>query len=219
MIGTQLFAFSGYTKGRFEITDIQKIDQNYLVDIKLPYVFKEKLLKKKKYFESELYVEINGIPAFIIETSEDTEFLYIHSKISDTLYESATIKDLKVKDKVSIGLQSLNEKKYLIENRPLGRAKLINFEKKPDDESIQELFFETSANLINMISENEWLGLNGSSFFIKQYEMVNDKIKFKIEVWPETREKTIFGTTEMEIGQEYNVSSAFKKEKSNLTLK
>ncbi len=210
MIGsTLLFAFSSYTKGRHEVVGVAHSEGNYFVDITLPLNFKEKLLKKKKYFGSELWLEIDGIPGKIIKQIEVQEKLLVTIEVVSNLFENSTINGLKKADKVSIGLQSVNEKKYLLQDHPAGKAKLIQCAIAPGHIYTQELLFETSSDLKELISASKWLGLNGSGFFIQSYSPKDDKIEFKIHVGRNTTEMSIFGTSEMQIGQEFNLTSAF----------
>ncbi|MGD9592569.1 MAG: hypothetical protein AB7V32_08625 [Candidatus Berkiella sp.] len=221
MIGTTiLFAFSSYTKGRHEVAEITHSQGNYFVQLALPLNFREKLLKKKMYFGSELWLEIDGIPGKIVEQNEGQENILITIEIASSVFESSTIKELKKYDKVSIGLQSSNVEKYLLQDHPVGKEKLLDCSLATGRTYTQELLFETTLDLIALISTSKWLGLNGSGFFIQSYSIKDDKIEFKIHVGSKTREVSIFGTPELLIGQEVNITPAFtdKIEKKVLKL-
>lgn len=214
---TSKITFSGFTKGLYPVANIQQLSGYYVIDLLFPESFNEKLAKKKKYGE-QLCLGVDGIPASVVDVKKVDYNLVVQIKIPEETYVSSTLKSLKINDKVSVSVQSTKEKKYLVSSQPVGKARLIAFGMAPGHQHTQELIFETPADLAQTIQNSKWkgvgkdgadqvgVGLNGSAFFVQQHEQTAEKVKFRIHIGELTRRTSVFGSEEMQVGQEFNLS-------------
>lgn len=222
------FSFSGYTKGLFVITDLSKTAVDYLLTIKIDEGMFNRIHKKMKSltakhaFKGPFCVEVDGVPAEIKEIYQSDQDYYLKLGVIPDLFERSTLAKLSKDSEVSLGLQSFNKKKYLVGQysqetatvHPLGQAQLLNCKIADGHTHTQELTFEAPLNLLLLFEEKKCIGLNGGAFFIRNYEKLGDKIRFQIHIGRLTREKTIFGSEKMKIGQCINITRAFMEEES-----
>jgi riboflavin synthase alpha subunit len=222
------FSFSGYTKGLFAIMDISKASADYLLTIKIDGGMFNRINKKMKSltakhaFKGPFCVEVDGVPAQIKEIDQSNQDYYLKLRVISDLFERSTLAKLSKGNEVSLGLQSFNKKKYLVGQysqettsvHPLGQAQLLSCKIADGHAHTQELTFEASLNLLSLFDEKKCIGLNGGAFFIRNYEKLEDKIRFQIHIGRLTREKTNFGSEKMAIGQYINITRAFMEEES-----
>jgi hypothetical protein len=196
--------FSSYTKGLYEVLSITHENGYHQIELDFPKEFSEKLNKRSGKFNSGNYLNIDGVKGLVVDTKSEDRF-YVSIRIPSGIYESSTLHALKPGEKVSIGMLSLNPNKYLIQEGPVDKVKLIEVSVAPGHEYTIELTFSASLSQADLIRNSMWVGLNGSGFYIQEYKVEADQVVFKIHAGRNTRNLSVFGNTAV-VGQEFNLA-------------
>ncbi len=189
--------FSSYTQGLFEVTSIKKEAETVCLNIHVP-------LKIQDDFPPN-QIGINGVLASYKPISSNS----LTALVSKENFNNSSLSSKKAGDLVSIGFLSDDPNDWLLGTVPSGTVRLIALGDAPYpeyteefsfDPTTEEFTFECSPEQYEALSNNIYLGLNGSGFMLQDHQRVNDRCSFSVHAGIETRQVSEFSRDKIKIG-------------------
>lgn len=198
------YYFSSYTKGLFTVTCIKHDSDQVWFSFEMTEEINRKLQKKVRKFGDDITLSIDGVAASAKLNDKQS---VLDASVQLNIYNNSTLSRIVVGDTISIGLQSKNEKKFLINHDCVSTVKFLSAQIADGHEFTQELSFQAPKSLYPLLNNSKWIGLNGSGFFLQDVTECDDVAVFKIHVGQTTRDRTIFSSKHLSSGMEFNLSS------------
>lgn len=212
----QIKPFSSYTKGLYPVLEVvhgklsPTEDEVIGIHFQISDEFKQKFDKRQKKFPNSPVISINGVPAHLELTGRRVfGQIEVTAVINKDLFVKSSLKNIKSGDKVSIGMASINPKKWLLEGNPQGIVTLKDAKIASGHQYTEEFIFECSQDQFVQIKNLQYIGLNGSGFFVKDRKVEQDHYTFTIHSGRQTREKSIFDRTVIPLGMECTLTMPF----------
>ena len=204
-MNSEIRSFSSYTKGLYSVSDISRLDEFVEVKLRFSSTFQSKLERRIEKFGCSA-ISIDGVYAQISRFKLDT----VIAKIANELFLKSSLVNLKNGNQVSIGLLSNNPEKYLLASTPASIVTLVSVKVATGHTFTKELKFECSKDMIKHIQNLQYVGLNASGVFLRDIHQLEDHCYFSIHAGKQTRENTVFGQDNLELGREFTLTLPFK---------
>ena len=210
-VGTELCSYSSFTKGLTLISCVEEKDSIVEISLTFHKDFYGKFQKRIEKFPDAMTLSMNGVASKItkIETPNDkdkNDSFQVVTELANSVFLNSSLKNLHFEDKASIGMLSMNPEKYLLNGTPVGTVTLAKSEIAPGHQFTEMFTFQCSESLFRKIQNLQYIGLNGSGFVIQKTESKDGCFFFSVHTGKETREKTIFNCTHIQVGAECTLS-------------
>ena len=190
-----LLLFSGLTEGLYEVKEVRGQEATAAWKWSFLKSLKKNYIVKKIHLSPACFL-VRWIKVALINVIESGEQRVAQVELPCQTYDQTTLEKLHKGDKFSISLQSENPEHYLLQDAPIHRAVLTDTRLAEGHQYTLELTFEVYSDQEDLTAQSQWIGLNGSSLTVREFEKVGNKLIFKIHVGRQTRELTIFGKAE-----------------------
>lgn len=207
---SEVRSYSSYTKGLYEISQIVRDDDFISFIIEVPLTFCTKLEKRIKKFQVST-LAMDGVTAnVIISPDRQSEQIQIIAAIAKERFLKSSLVNLREHDFVSIGLLSVNPKKYLVDARNPSVVTLHKAQKVEGHSCTMEFTFACTKEQFSQIKDLQYVGINGSGFFIQSRIENEDRYYFSVHAWQETQDKTVFNDKYPPMNTEFTLTLPFK---------
>jgi hypothetical protein len=206
MIYHDVSSYSGYTKGIYEVVDVAVEQDSASLTFIVPVTICAKLDKRVKKFQSNS-ISLDGVAANAIIPNRQCEPVYVIATIAKDIFKNSSLSNIRIKDHVSIGLLSVNPEKYLLD---ASRPSKVQFKSLQVLEgNIIEFLFECTEEQFRKIQGLQYIGLNGSAFFLKDPKEADGHFYFSVHSYGDTDKKTIFNDANRPVNTEFTLTLPF----------
>lgn len=205
-------SFSSYTKGLYQVSKVSESEDSFILHCIVSSKLQDKILKRKDRFPNSSILSLNGVRVHLVDvirSKSKDERDQIVVQIAKDLFLNSDLKNSQAGSLVSMGMVSINPKKWLLKAIPIGTVTLRSAGVAEGHQHTEAFTFECSQDQYHQIKDLQYIGLNGSGLFVRQPEERDNRYYFTIHAGEGTREKSIFNVTRIPLNTECTLALPF----------